>query len=130
MRAPGRAPESGSGSPHSKSGKRGHRAVAVRVKANQRIQNCRKAENVHVVAMKTTLSVSSRGLITLPAKFRKAAGIRLSDSLIAETTGEGILLRPAVTLPVEIYTEARTAEFDRSEAELAAVLGKTKPRRR
>ena len=27
------------------------------------------------------------------------------DNFIAETTPDGILLRPAITLPVEIYTE-------------------------
>ena len=53
---------------------------------------------------------------------RKEAGIRPQDTLIAETTPEGILLRPAVTLPVEIYTPERLAEFDAAEAELAAVL--------
>jgi len=51
---------------------------------------------------------------------RKAAGIRPKDSLIAETTPEGILLRPAVTLPVEMYTPERIAEFDAAEADLAA----------
>ena len=35
---------------------------------------------------------------------------------------EGILLRPAVTLAVEVYTEARIAEFDAEEGELAAAL--------
>jgi hypothetical protein len=33
-----------------------------------------------------------------------------------------LLLRPAVTLPVEIYTPEREREFDESEAELAAAL--------
>jgi len=42
--------------------------------------------------------------------------------LIAETTPEGLLLRPAVTLPVEIYTPEREREFDQAEAELAQVL--------
>lgn len=55
---------------------------------------------------------------------RKEAGIRPQDTLIAETTPEGILLRPAVTLPVEIYTPERLAEFDAAEADLAAVLTK------
>jgi hypothetical protein len=32
------------------------------------------------------------------------------------------LLRPAITLPLEIYTDQRLAEFDQAEAELAAVL--------
>jgi len=42
--------------------------------------------------------------------------------LIAETTPEGLLLRPAVTLPIELYSAAREREFDAAEAELAAVL--------
>jgi bifunctional DNA-binding transcriptional regulator/antitoxin component of YhaV-PrlF toxin-antitoxin module len=72
--------------------------------------------------MQMTLSVSGRGLIALPAAMRKAAGIRPQDSLIAETTSEGILLRPAVTLPVEIYSPERISEFDAAESELAEVL--------
>jgi bifunctional DNA-binding transcriptional regulator/antitoxin component of YhaV-PrlF toxin-antitoxin module len=72
--------------------------------------------------MRVTLSVSGRGRIALPAAMRKAAGIRPQDSLIAETTPEGILLRPAVTLPVEIYTRERIAEFDAAEAEMAQAL--------
>jgi antitoxin PrlF len=79
--------------------------------------------------MKTIVSVSSRGLITLPAKFRHAAGIRPEDTLIAETTDAGILLRPAVTLPVEMYSATRVAEFDKAEAELARVLAKPNGRR-
>lgn len=74
--------------------------------------------------MQVTISVSGRGLIVLPVEMRKEAGIRPQDTLIAETTPEGILLRPAVTLPVEIYTPERVAEFDAAEAELAAVLTK------
>jgi AbrB family looped-hinge helix DNA binding protein len=72
--------------------------------------------------MKATVTVSGRGLIAVPAKLRKAAGIRPRDNLIAETTSEGILLRPAVTLPVELYSSERIEEFDAAEAELARVL--------
>jgi hypothetical protein len=32
-------------------------------------------------------------------------GIEADSLLIAESTGEGILLRPAVALPVELYSE-------------------------
>ncbi len=74
--------------------------------------------------MQITLSVSGRGLIALPAAMRKAAGIRPQDSVIAEATAEGILLRPAVTLPVEIYTGERIAEFDAAESELTEALKK------
>jgi antitoxin PrlF len=74
--------------------------------------------------MKATLTMTERGVITLPAKLRKALGLSADDQLIAETTPDGLLLRPAVTLPIEMYSEARLREFDEAEAELAAVLTK------
>ncbi len=74
------------------------------------------------VGMKTTLTITGRGVITLPAKLRQAMGLSADDQLIAETTPEGLLLRPAVTLPIEVYSEERLREFDAAEAELAAVL--------
>lgn len=74
--------------------------------------------------MKTTLTVSSRGVVTLPAKFREALGISANDHVIAEATAEGILLRPTVTLPIEMYSAARVSEFDTAEADLAAALNR------
>ncbi|HVR93664.1 MAG TPA: AbrB/MazE/SpoVT family DNA-binding domain-containing protein [Casimicrobiaceae bacterium] len=76
--------------------------------------------------MKTTVTLSSRGVVSLPAKLRRALGLKPDDQLIAETTPEGLLLRPAVTLPVEIYTEKRIREFDQAEAELEALLRRKK----
>jgi antitoxin PrlF len=76
--------------------------------------------------MKTTLTITSRGVVTLPAKLRKALGLNADDQLIAETTSEGLLLRPAVTLPIEIYSEKRIREFDEAEAELSKVLRRKK----
>lgn len=75
-------------------------------------------------AMKTTLTITERGVITLPAKLRQAIGISANDQLIAETTPDGLLLRPAVTLPIEIYSKDRLREFAAAEAELATVLDK------
>lgn len=72
--------------------------------------------------MKTTVTITSRGVITLPAKLRRALGLKADDQLIAETTPEGLLLRPAVTLPVEIYSDDRVREFDAAESELAELL--------
>ena len=72
--------------------------------------------------MQATLSISGRGLIALPAEMRREVGLRPHDNLIAETTAEGILLRPAITLPVELYTAERIAEFDAEEAALSKVL--------
>ena len=76
--------------------------------------------------MKTTLIVTSRGVVTLPVKLRRALGLKADDHLIAETTPEGLLLRPAVTLPVEIYSEKRVREFDAAEAELVQELRRKK----
>jgi AbrB family looped-hinge helix DNA binding protein len=72
--------------------------------------------------MKATVTITRRGVITLPAKLRQAMGLQAEDQLIAETTPEGLLLRPAVTLPVELYTPEREREFDEAEADLAEVL--------
>ena len=72
--------------------------------------------------MKAAVTINSRGVITLPAALRKSLGLKADDQLIAETTPEGLLLRPAVTLPVEIYSPQRVREFDAAEAELAGAL--------
>ncbi|TMJ30398.1 MAG: AbrB/MazE/SpoVT family DNA-binding domain-containing protein [Alphaproteobacteria bacterium] len=80
--------------------------------------------------MKATVTVNSRGVVTLPAKLRRAAGIRPDDQMIVETTPEGLLLRPAVTLPIEIYSEARLKEFAEAEAKLEKVFAGRRKRRR
>ena len=81
--------------------------------------------------MKVTLTITSRSVATLPAKLRQTLGLKADDQLIAETVPEGLLLRPAVTLPIELYTPGREREFDRAEAELAEVLAaKPAPKRR
>mgnify|MGYP001104463124 CR=1 FL=1 len=71
-----------------------------------------------VVVLAATLEC----VVTLPAKLRRAMGLQADDLLIAETTPEGLLLRPAVPMPVEIYSEERIREFDAAEAELDEVL--------
>ncbi len=76
--------------------------------------------------MQATLTINSRGVVTLPAKLRRALGLKTDDQLIAETTAQGLLLRPAITLPIELYTQERLKEFDEAEAELAAVLAARK----
>jgi bifunctional DNA-binding transcriptional regulator/antitoxin component of YhaV-PrlF toxin-antitoxin module len=57
---------------------------------------------------------------------RQALGIKGDDQLIAETTPEGLLLRPAITLPIEIYSDERVREFDAAEAELDKALRRRK----
>ncbi len=77
--------------------------------------------------MKATITVTSRGVVTLPLGIRKALGIKADDTLIAETTPDGLLLRPAVMLPVEIYNDKRIREFDEAEEDLAVAMRRTPP---
>jgi len=68
--------------------------------------------------MQATLTVSGGGLIAIPAAMLKAAGIYPQDSVVAETTAEGILLRPSLPLPEALYSPKEIAEFDAGESEL------------
>ena len=76
--------------------------------------------------MIATFTITSRSVVTLPAKLSQALGLKADDQLIAETTPDGLLLRPAITLPVEMYSEKRIREFDEAEAELEKVLRRKK----
>lgn len=78
--------------------------------------------------MKRMLTLTSRGVVTLPARLRQAVGFQPDGQILAETTPEGLLLRPAITLPVEIYSPERIAEFDEAEAELDKALRRKKKR--
>ena len=55
--------------------------------------------------------VGKRGSIIVPAKLRKRFGISEGSFVTAEARGDGILIRPAVIVPVEKYTLERQAEF-------------------
>jgi len=55
--------------------------------------------------------VGKRGTIVIPAGLRRKYGLQEGALLIAEGREEGVLLRPVVTLPVEIYSPERKAEF-------------------
>lgn len=72
--------------------------------------------------MPTKVVLNERGVITIPAPVRQAYGLKANDELIVEHTEAGILLRPAVSVPLEIYTEARIAEFARDEAAIRKLL--------
>ena len=51
-----------------------------------------------------TSKVGKRGAIVVPARLRRKFGIEEGGLVIAEERYEGILIRPAVALPVEIYS--------------------------
>jgi AbrB family looped-hinge helix DNA binding protein len=60
--------------------------------------------------------VGKRGAIIVPAKLRKQFGIEEGSIVTAEARDDGILIRPAVIVPVERYTPERKAEFLLSNA--------------
>lgn len=64
--------------------------------------------------MTKVVNISKRGTLTLPKEFRQRFGIPNSGRIVVEETSNGLLLRPDVSLPVEIYSEKRVAEFARS----------------
>ena len=63
-----------------------------------------------------TSKVGKRGSVVVPARLRRKFGIREGGLVVAEERPEGILIRPAVALPVEIYTPERKAAFLLSNA--------------
>jgi AbrB family looped-hinge helix DNA binding protein len=70
--------------------------------------------------------VGKRGAIIVPAKLRKRFGIEEGSIVIAEEQEDGILIRPAVVVPVERYTPERKAEFLLSNATSEADYRKAK----
>ncbi len=63
-----------------------------------------------------TSKVGKRGTVVVPARLRRKFGIQEGQLVVAEERPDGILIRPAVALPVEIYTPERKAEFLLSNA--------------
>ena len=63
------------------------------------------------MAILETGRVGKRGTFVIPARLRRKYGIEEGSEVIAEETPEGILIRPAVTVPLELYSPERKAEF-------------------
>lgn len=72
--------------------------------------------------MQYEVTLNDRGTLTLPAALRRALGLRPQDRLIIEPTEDGLLLRPAVLIPVEIYSDERIAEFTSDEGAIEKIL--------
>jgi AbrB family looped-hinge helix DNA binding protein len=55
--------------------------------------------------------VGKRGAVVIPAKFRKKFGIEEGSSVLVEEGPDGVIIRPAVTVPIEIWSLERKAAF-------------------
>jgi len=62
------------------------------------------------MSMETT-KIGRRGAVVIPAGLRRKYGLEEGSLVVAEAHEEGVLLRPAVTLPLERYSPERKAEF-------------------
>lgn len=68
------------------------------------------------MAVEESSRIGKRGTLVIPARLRRRFGIEEGSEVIAEETPDGILIRPAVTVPIEVYSPERKAEFLLSNA--------------
>jgi bifunctional DNA-binding transcriptional regulator/antitoxin component of YhaV-PrlF toxin-antitoxin module len=61
--------------------------------------------------MMKVISIDDRGTLTLPEELRDRLGITTAGQVVVEETLEGLLLRPGVIVPIEVYSAERLAEF-------------------
>ena len=61
--------------------------------------------------IRKTIKVGKRGTIVISAALRRKFGFEEGSHVAVEPVADGILLRPVVTIPVEIYPSDRKAEF-------------------
>ena len=52
----------------------------------------------------------------VPARLRRRFGITEGSLVIAEEREDGVLIRPAIAMPIEVYTPERKAQFLLSNA--------------
>ncbi len=60
--------------------------------------------------------------MTLPKRLRQTLGVDKGGIVMADVTGDGVVLHPAAAFPIELYSDARVAEFDAEDAALAKAL--------
>ena len=55
--------------------------------------------------------MGKRGTVVVPMKLRQRLGLKEGTLLIVEEQSGGILLRPAIAMATELYSDERKAEF-------------------
>ncbi|MSQ74054.1 MAG: AbrB/MazE/SpoVT family DNA-binding domain-containing protein [Betaproteobacteria bacterium] len=80
------------------------------------------------------IRLGKKGQLSLPAAVLRKMGIQGAGTLLIETTENGaVVLHPAGVYPIEMYTDARIAEFEEAnrltgaeKARVRKVLGRRK----
>ncbi|KAF0243767.1 MAG: hypothetical protein FD180_3090 [Planctomycetota bacterium] len=60
--------------------------------------------------------IGKRGTLVIPSRMRRRYKMEEGSFVIAEERSDGLLLRPAAAVPVEVYSPERRAEFLMSTA--------------
>lgn len=73
------------------------------------------------------IKLGKKGQVTIPKAILQSIGLADEAQMLVETTGDGaIVLRPAGVYPIEIYSEQRIEEFERTNAVPEATLKKVR----
>lgn len=67
-----------------------------------------------------TGKVGRNGTLVIPARLRRRFGLKEGGMVVIEERKDGICIKPAVALPVEVYSARRKAEFLLNNAANAA----------
>lgn len=61
--------------------------------------------------MLDTIKMGRNGTLVIPAAMRRRLGLAEGELVLIEDTADGLAIRPAVALPLEIYAPERKAAF-------------------
>lgn len=62
------------------------------------------------------IKAGKRGAVVIPVHLRRRYGIEEGTLVVVEPVSDGILIRPALAVPIEVYTKERKSEFLLSNA--------------
>ena len=63
------------------------------------------------MAVQEITKIGKRGTVVIPVALRRRFALNEGATVIIEEREDGLSVRPAVAMPVEIYTPERKAEF-------------------
>ena len=101
----------GSVVPATSPGARARSGVAVRTVGLDTVSRISDIQTMRISEQVATAKVGRRGTVVLPARLRRKYALEEGSLVIVEERPEGLMLRPAATYPIEMYTPARVAEF-------------------
>jgi AbrB family looped-hinge helix DNA binding protein len=56
-------------------------------------------------------TVGKRGAVVIPARLRRKFGIEEGTTVLFDEGPDGVVIRPAVTVPIEVWAPERRAAF-------------------